>query len=92
MTVTEEQLKQIAEVLAEWNPLGEASAKVADLEGYRTEAEDIAFGLAITGPFQREPKTARLTREVLNQAFGLNLALADCLGPAARIQAILEKG
>ena len=87
MKPTDEQLVSIAKVLADWNPLGNASSGVPDLNGYQTEAEDIAFGLELAG---HKTNIARMTRDVLNEAFDLDLSIDDCLGTAEKIKNILD--
>lgn len=87
MIATDEQIERIAEVLARWNPLGGGASAIPDLDGYSTEAADIAFALGLV----REKNLARLTRDVLNQAFGLDLSTDDCLAAASQIQAILGR-
>jgi len=37
----EEQITEVAKVLEEWNPLGDAANTVDGLDGYRYEAIDI---------------------------------------------------
>ncbi|MBP8283325.1 MAG: hypothetical protein KAX46_05350 [Chromatiaceae bacterium] len=43
--MNEEKITAVANVLAQWNPLGEGAKNVEDLDGYRVEAADIIFGL-----------------------------------------------
>ena len=86
--VSEEQITAVANVLAQWNPLGAAANKVADLDGYRTEATDIIFGLKVRG---NSVKPERLVMEILNQAFDLSLNPQSCIAPAQEIAAILGK-
>ena len=45
----ETQIIKVAEVLSEWNPLGNEARNIPDLDGYRTEAIDII------GNYQRIP-------------------------------------
>ena len=47
----ETQITKVAEVLSEWNPLGNEARDIHDLDGYRTEAIDIiaTFHLAFIG-------------------------------------------
>jgi hypothetical protein len=82
----EKEIAEIAAILAEWNPLGDAAASIPDLEGYRIEAIDIigAFGV-----FGRAKKIEIIVRDVLNQAFHLSLTRAECVEPAKRIQGVL---
>ncbi len=80
--------KQVAEVLARWNPLGTMANTVPDLNGYEIEAADIIGNLEI-GIFGS--KLDAIIRDTLNQAFGLSLSTKDCAGPAREIALILRK-
>jgi len=64
----DELIKSIAEVLCEWNPLGEEAESISDLEGYKYEAMDIFSAVTIT----KEPVEKAIS-DVLTQAFGINL-------------------
>jgi hypothetical protein len=86
--MSEERVTAVANVLAQWNPLGESVMNVEDLDGYRVEATDIIFGLKVRG---NSVKPERLVMEVLNQAFDLNLTPQSCVVPAQEIVAILGK-
>ncbi len=86
--MNEEQITAVANILAQWNPLGEAAKKVTDLDGYRTEATDIIFGLKVRG---NSVKPERIVMEVLNQAFDLSLDPKSCIAPAQGIRAIMGK-
>ena len=83
----ETQITKVAQVLSEWNPLGNEARNVPDLDGYRTEAIDIiaTFHSIFIGASQ-----ASRVMNVLNQAFGLSLSEKDCAEPARQIAAILE--
>lgn len=80
--------KEVAEVLARWNPLGTMADTVPDLAGYETEGADIIWSLRI-GIFGS--KLDVIIRDTLNQAFGLSLSAKDCAGPAREISLILGK-
>lgn len=82
------QIKKVASVLAEWNPLGNKAQNFTDLEGYRTEAIDIisVFRLPIGGT----TATSKVMT-VLNQAFELTLSESDCAEAAKKIALILEQ-
>ncbi|MDH4216693.1 MAG: hypothetical protein OEV23_07375 [Gallionella sp.] len=86
--MNQEKITAVANVLSQWNPLGDSARNVKDLDGYRVEATDIIFGLKMRG---YSVKPERLLMEVLNQAFGLNLAAESCIVPAQKISAILGK-
>ena len=84
----ETQITKIAEVLTEWNPLGNKAANILDLDGYRTEAIDIiaAFNLPFDGATEQSK-----VMNVLNQAFDLSLNEKDCAEPAKKIVLILKQ-
>ena len=82
----EKEIAEVAAILAQWNPLGDAAAAVPDLEGYRIEASDIIGAFDIFG---RDMRVERIVRDVLNQAFYLSLTLAECAEPAKRIGGVL---
>jgi len=85
MTMSDKQIEKIMHVLTEWNPLGDMAASVRDLDNYRTEANDILFDIYMPGSSTNLAKTVQ---NVLNQAFGLDLSLDDCLDAAAAIKQI----
>jgi len=87
--MNEEKIAEVANVLAQWNPLGEGARNVEDLNGYRIEAIDIISGLKVRG---NSVKPERLVMEVLNQAFDLNLSSQSCIVAAQEIAAIVGKG
>jgi hypothetical protein len=80
------EIEEVAKVLSDWNPLGVAAERVADLDGYKTEAIDIISVLRVTGGTQ---PAERVVMQVLNQAFGLSLTPSECSTPATRISAVL---
>jgi hypothetical protein len=85
------KIEEVARVLNEWNPLGDAAEKVKDLDSYRTEAIDI---IAIW-PIRLSPqRAAKIVMEVLTGAFSFylpDLDVKDCIEPAAKISAILSR-
>lgn len=80
------EIEKVAQVLAEWNPLGTAADDVSDLDGYRTEAIDIISVLRMN-PRAQAPAT--IVMQVLNQAFDLSLMPSECSAAAQKISAIL---
>ena len=82
----DKEIAEVAAILAQWNPLGDAAAGVPDLEGYQIEAGDIIGAFDIFG---RAMKIETIVRDVLNQAFHLSLTLAECAEPAKRIRGVL---
>jgi hypothetical protein len=68
MDMKEELISSIAEVLQEWNPLGDAASSYNDLEGYRYEAMDILSAGSIT-----KASIQKTVSTLLSQAFDLVL-------------------
>ena len=84
-------IEQIAEILNQWNPLGDRAKTIPDLDGYRTEAEDIFFGIELDVKIKKTD-VLNLVQDVLNEAFELSLTWDDCKEPADKIASILTKG
>lgn len=64
----EELIQSVANILEEWNPLGEKASSISDLNGYHTEAIDIlASSIMLRAPIKKSVET------VLSQAFDLSL-------------------
>lgn len=66
--MNEELISAVAELLCEWNPLGEKANSTPDLEGYRYEAMDILSSVIIT----KDP-IEKAVSDVLTQAFKISL-------------------
>ena len=66
--MNEELIISVANVLEEWNPLGEQASSVDGLDGYRTEAIDI-----LSSSFILKQPIRQVVETVLSQAFDLNL-------------------
>ncbi len=66
----EEEISNVAKILDEWNPLGEAADSVNWLEGYRIEAIDIISSLRI---IPGNNNVGKAIEKVLTQAFSIDL-------------------
>jgi len=86
MTIQNEQIQKVMEVLTEWNPLGPRPSTISDLDNYKTEAIDILFNLNL-----REDNPAVIVQQVINQAFDLSLSVADCSSVSHKIQELIKK-
>jgi len=86
MTIPNEQIRKVMEVLTEWNPLGKRATTISDLDNYRTEAIDILFNLEL-----RKSNPAVIVQQVINQAFDLSLSVADCTSVGRKIQELIKK-
>ena len=76
MPIPEENIQKVMNLLTAWNPLGDKTDSIKDLDSYRAEAIDILFNLDLHGP---KTAPARIVRDVLNQAFDLSLSLEKCM-------------
>ena len=82
MAIPEEHILKVMQLLVTWNPLGSRANDIKDLNDYRTEAIDILFHLSLRGP---NASSARIVRDVLNEAFDLTLSLEDCVAMGREI-------
>ncbi len=87
MGIREEKIRKTMDVLTRWNPLGDRTMTIEDLDNYRTEAIDILFNLQLAGP---KANPARIVQEVINQAFDLSLSLEECVDVAREIQEFIR--
>jgi len=80
--MNEDHIKQIKEILVQWNPLGKQAAQIPDLNNYDTEAIDIIFNiemeLEMANNSDLKKTTRKMTKEVLNEAFNIELTDKDC--------------
>ena len=85
MTIPNEQIEKVMEVLSGWNPLGPKASAISDLDNYRTEAIDILCHFDLN-----ETNAAIIMREVINQAFDLSLSARDCAAVGRKIQELIK--
>jgi len=83
------EISEVAKILSEWNPLGDAAERVDDLDGYKTESTDILFELEMSG--LNKARVKKVVMQVLNEAFYLELAESDCSDVANKILNTLGK-
>ena len=84
--MTEEEIINVANILEDWNPLGEKANSIEDLEGYRTEAIDIIFSSRLLSQTQSIKESIE---KVLKQAFSIELNEQQLNEAANKIEAIL---
>ena len=89
----DETISRVKHVLNDWNPLGENAYKVDDLNEYETEAIDILFyiDLEITTkrPVEVKKQIQKYVKEILEEAFNIDLTNEECRLPAEKIYQIL---
>ena len=87
MSIPDTQIRAVKRILTDWNPLGDESQRFPDLNEYNTEAIDILFHLK--NP-THETDTTNTVRQILNEAFDLDLTREDCTEAARDIVKIAE--
>ena len=85
--MNESEIKAVAMTLEHWNPLGDNSVKITDLDGYHTEAIDIISALSL---FSGIGTTADVITRVLSEAFELPLDKSAVKNAAKEIESILK--
>ena len=87
MSIPEEHIQKVMQLLVAWNPLGDRVNSIEQLDDYRTEAIDILFLLSLRGS---KASAALAVRDVLNQAFDLSLSVKECMDVGREISTFLE--
>jgi len=85
--MNDSQIKAVAFSLERWNPLGDNSVKITDLDGYNTEAIDIISAITL---FSGIGTTADVIDRVLSEAFELPLDGNAVKNAANEIESILK--
>ena len=87
--MNEERINIVQEILTSWNPLGDRANSIPGLNNYEVEATDILFH---TNRHNSVGKVTTLTKDVLNQAFNVQITREEAKPYAKQIyQAIKEK-
>jgi len=86
MSIPEEHIQKVMQLLVAWNPLGDRVNSIEQLDDYRTEAIDILFHLSLNGP---NASPARIVQDVLNEAFDLSLSLEECMDVGRKISTLV---
>ena len=83
--MNEESIKAVANILNEWNPLGERASAVNNLNGYHTEAIDILSSLD-----QDQESIKRTVDAVLSEAFEIDLDETELRHYSQRIEQVIK--
>jgi hypothetical protein len=86
MSIPEEHIQKVMQLLVAWNPLGDRVNSIEQLDDYRTEAIDILFHLSLNG---LNASPARIVQYVLNEAFDLSLSLEECIDVGRKISRLV---
>ncbi len=81
------KVSEVANILNEWNPLGDDSVFVKDLDGYKAESIDILFHIQARNS---QSGIERTVMEVLNEAFEIELSRSECADAASKIFRLLK--
>lgn len=91
----QETINKVKHVLNDWNPLGKNASKIEDLNEYEIEAIDILFYLDLEvttkRPVDAKKQIQRLIKNVIEEAFNIDLIFEDCKIPAEKIYQILHE-
>ena len=80
-----ELTSSVADILNEWNPLGDKAYAMNDLEGYKYEAMDILSTIKIT-----KAPVEKAVSQVLIQAFGIELDESELKYYSSKIGQLLN--
>ena len=86
--MNEEHRVKVQALLTEWNPLGNRSAQIIDLNNYVIEATDILFHIKKNNTVDQ---ISKIIGTVLNQAFGIHVEPVKCKIIAKQVQLILKE-
>ncbi len=86
----ESLIQKVQDILVNWDPIGERSVYVKDLDNYYIEVVDILCELNNKSPVS---KIQKVVQEMLNEALDLSLTIEECSESATQIKnAIIEHG
>ncbi len=86
--MNEEHIVKVQALLTEWNPLGNQSAQISDLNNYEIEATDILFHIKKNNTVDQ---ISKMITTVLNQAFGIHVEPVKCKIIAEQVQIMLKE-
>ena len=86
--MNEELIKNVQGILTSWNPLGDRSKSISDLNDYEIEATDILFH---THRHNSVDKVTTLTKDVLNEAFRLQITREEAKPYAKQIHKAIKE-
>lgn len=82
----EQQIIEIAKIIEDWNPLGEAANSIDQLEGYRYEAMDILSTINFTN---KKEGIKMAIETVLTQAFKIEIDQSKLIEATMKVKNIL---
>ncbi|WP_178989719.1 DUF1871 family protein [Winogradskyella schleiferi] len=86
--MNKEHIAKVKVLLTQWNPLGNNSVQISDLNNYETEATDILWHLKKKNTVDQ---ISKMIDSVLNQAFGIHVDPVKCKIIAEQIHIMLNE-
>ena len=86
--MNKEHIAKVKVLLSEWNPLGNKSVQINDLNNYEIEATDILWHLKKKNTVSQ---ISKMIDTVLNQAFGIHVDPVKCKIIAEQIHIMLNE-
>ena len=86
--MNKEHIAKVKVLLSEWNPLGNKSVQINDLNNYEIEAIDILWHLKKKNTVSQ---ISKMIDTVLNQAFGIHVDPVKCKIIAEQIHIMLNE-
>ena len=86
--MNKKHIERLKGILSEWNPLGDQSSQISDLENYETEATDILFHFNKNYSVKQ---ISKITRTVMGQDFGINVENEKSIAVAYEIHSMLNE-
>jgi hypothetical protein len=89
----DETINKVKQVLNDWNPLGKNASKIEDLNEYESEAIDILFYIEVEitskRPVEVKKQIQKYVKEILTEAFDIDLTNEECKIPSEKIYQIV---
>jgi len=86
--MNEKHIERLKHILTKWNPLGDQASQFDDLENYETEATDILFHVKKRYSVEQ---ISKMIKEVLSQAFGINVNNEKSLTVAKEVHSMINE-
>ncbi len=85
--MSQHHITEVQKILTDWNPLGERSTQIHDLDNYRTEAVDIIFHARNRRTLE---ELTSMIQTILFQAFELETNESDSRTAANKILEVIK--
>lgn len=83
--MNDEIISSVANILDDWNPLGDKASTIDGLEGYKYEAMDILSTIEVA-----KLPVEKAVSQVITQAFSITLSESELRHYSAKIEQLLN--